>query len=75
MSVSLLEQDLSASKAPQQGANPTHLVLMVNGLFGAPENWNIVIEELKRQIDCSDVQLLASNVLGRTRVQACSYFN
>lgn len=41
---------------------------MVNGLFGAPENWNIVMEELQKQLDCSDVLLVASNVLGRTRV-------
>lgn len=46
---------------------------MVNGLFGAPENWNIVIEELQGQIDSSDVLLVASNVLGRTRVLVYAY--
>ncbi len=65
-------QDVSSPKAKQRGANPTHLVVMVNGLFGAPENWNIVIEELEKQIDTSDVLLLASNVLGGTRVPPCA---
>lgn len=48
----------------------THLVVMANGLFGTPSNWDVIIEELQQSnLDLSHTLLVASNANSLTQVQ------
>ena len=38
-----------------------HLIVMANGLFGKPSNWDVVIEHMQQNLDMSQTLLVASN--------------
>ena len=61
----LLNQIGSPESQPQ---NPTHLLLMVNGLFGSMENWAVTQRNLKKLGKQSDLLMLASNANLRMQV-------
>jgi hypothetical protein len=54
----------------------THLVVLVNGLWGSPGNWSVVQERLREELDPEEFLLHASQVGGRrgaapARLPAC----
>jgi hypothetical protein len=52
----------TAAAQLQHPRKPTHLVVMVNGLFGGPGNWDVVREELQQQLDPQHTILHPSQV-------------
>jgi hypothetical protein len=46
------------------GVAPTHLIVMVNGLFGSAANWDVMCEQLRQQLP-PDTLLHPSNVNAR----------
>ncbi|PNH09122.1 hypothetical protein TSOC_004283 [Tetrabaena socialis] len=42
------------------GGGATHLVIMANGLFGSPDNWSVIREQLQQHLDTGAVVLHAS---------------
>lgn len=54
--------DASNSEALQACEAPVHLVVMVNGLWGSPANWNCLCSALQKQLKDQDVLLHPSRV-------------
>lgn len=62
-------QPAASQQQQQQGdsafrAAPTHLIVMVNGLFGSAANWDVICEQLKQHLP-SDTLLHPSKVNAR----------
>jgi hypothetical protein len=63
---SRVARSFASSKQQHSFATPTaaytHLIVMVNGLFGGPSNWDVIIEELHQHLDDQQTLLHASQV-------------
>ncbi|KAL6763416.1 putative serine esterase-domain-containing protein [Haematococcus lacustris] len=47
-------------------SNPTHLIVLANGLHGTPANWTTILVQLNRHLDSSQVLIHPSDVNRRT---------
>lgn len=52
----------SSSGGAAAAQQPTHLIVLVNGLFGGPGNWAVVCEALAQRLGGGDVLLHPSGV-------------
>ena len=48
--------------------NKKHIIVMANGLFGTSSNWDVVVEDLEKQLDISQTLLVASDANSLTQV-------
>lgn len=66
-----LQDSGSAVKAlsPGEAGAKTHVIVLVNGLFGAAENWDVVLEKLQQRLPQESLDatlILASQASSRT---------
>ncbi len=50
-----LQPAAAAARSTGPTPAPTHLVVMANGLFGAPGNWSTILSILKKRTDANQV--------------------
>ncbi len=46
--------------AADDPADKRHLIILVNGLFGSADNWEVVVECLQVQCSCETIMLCQS---------------
>lgn len=66
-SMSEESSDLLAASTGR-ATDQTHLLLLINGLFGGPANWDVVIENILKQQSLSHLSILAGTSNSRFQV-------